>query len=310
MYSKHFSDVKLAPGVWAVYASRDGAAFGNAAVIDLGEQTLVFDTFLTPQAGRDLHDFAEAVTGRVPELVVNSHYHNDHTWGNQAFPEAHILSSEVTRQQMAMRGQTWIQGFLTGAAEQQAAVEQQLAIEVDDYQRGELITWGSFYSGVLEASPELRLVLPHMTFEQHLSLHGTRQRVELLSFEGGHTASDTVLFLPEAGIVFLSDLLFIGCHPLMMDGDPHKLKAILNELMGMDADTFVPGHGPAGRRADLQRLINYVDSCSELACACESDQELTLVTPTGEFESWAYRRFFEVNLKVLRDAKKSQNRSA
>jgi cyclase len=194
MHSKHFEAVELAPGVWAVYANRDGAAFGNAAVIDLGEQTLVFDTFLTPQAGRDLRDFAEAITGRAPALVVNSHYHNDHTWGNQAFPEAHILSSEITRQQMAERGQTWIQDFITGAAEQQAAVEQQLAIEVDGYQRGELSTWGAFYSGVLEASPELRLVLPHMTFEHHLSLHGRWHRVELLSFEGGHTASDTVLF--------------------------------------------------------------------------------------------------------------------
>jgi cyclase len=301
MYSKHFSDVKLAPGVWAVYANRDGAAFGNAAVIDLGEQTLVFDTCLTPQAGRDLHDFAEAVTGRAPASVVNSHYHNDHTWGNQAFPEAIILSSEITRQQMTDRGPVWIQDLTAGAGDQLAAVRGQLASETDPYQRQELEIWGAFYSGVVEALPELHLVLPHMTFERHLSLHGTRQRVELLSFEGGHTASDTVLFLPEVGIVFLSDLLFIGCHPLMMDGDPHKLKAILNELMGLDAAVFVPGHGPAGRPADLQRLIDYVDACSELACGCESDQELTLVMPPGEFESWAYRRFFEVNLKVLRE---------
>jgi cyclase len=303
MHSKHFEAVELAPGVWAVYANQDGAAFGNAAVIDLGEQTLVFDTFLTPQAGRDLHDFAEAVTGRAPALVVNSHYHNDHTWGNQAFPEAQIVSSELTRQQMAERGQAWIQNVISGAEEQQAAVKQQMASEIDSYQRGELSIWSAFFSGVLEASSELRLVLPQMTFQQHLTLHGARQRVELMSFEGGHTASDTVLLVPDAGIVFLSDLLFIGAHPLMLDSDPIKLKAILNRLKGLDAAVFVPGHGRAGTRTDLDRMIEYVDRCSEMACGCESDEALAQLTPPQEFERWVYRRFFEVNLKILRNAK-------
>jgi cyclase len=302
---KHFEANELSGGVWALYARLEGAGFGNAAVIDLGEQTLVFDTFLTPQAGRELRFFAEEVTGRTPTLVVNSHYHNDHIWGNQAFPQALILSSEITRQQMVDRGPAWIQDFKARAGDQLAAVAEQLASEKDPYQREELSIWGAFYSGVVEALPELRLVLPHMTFDRRMSLHGTRQRVELLSFEGGHTASDTVLFLPEAGIVFLSDLLFIGCHPLMMDGDPHKLKAILNELMGLDAETFVPGHGPAGRRIDLQRMIDYVEACSELACTCESDQELALITPPAGFERWLYQRFFEVNLKVLHNGKKS-----
>lgn len=263
--------------------------------------TLVFDTCLTPQAGRDLHDFAEAVTGRAPALVVNSHYHNDHTWGNQAFPEAHILSSEITRQQMVDRGPAWIQDFKARVGDQLAAVEGQLVSEIDPYQRQELSIWGAFYSGVVEALPELRLVLPNITFQQHLTLHGAHQRVELLNFEGGHTASDTVLLVPDAGIVFLSDLLFIGCHPLMMDGDPHRLKAILNELMRFDAETFVPGHGPAGRRADLQRLIDYVDLCSELACGCESDEVLLRVQPPAAYIDWMYRRFFEVNLRVFRE---------
>jgi cyclase len=300
MQSKHFEGIELAPGVWAAYAKLDGAAFGNAAVIDLGEHTLVFDTFLTPQAGRDLYRFAQEVTGRAPALVVNSHYHNDHTWGNQAFPEAHILSSAITRQQIDTRGREALELLRGGAAERLEIYEQQLAEEYDVRQQRELTVWTAFYGGVVEALPELHLVLPSMTYEQRLTLHGVHGPVELLTFEGGHTASDTVLYLPEQGIAFLSDLLFIGCHPLMIDGVPERLKDILQELQGLDADTFVPGHGPAGRSEHLQRLSDYVDACSQLAHGCHREEELALAAAPLECRDWMYAPFFEVNMRFLR----------
>ena len=57
--------------------------------MDLGGSTLVIDTTLTPTAAEDLRADAQHLTGRVPNLVVNTHYHNDHIWGNQVFmPEA------------------------------------------------------------------------------------------------------------------------------------------------------------------------------------------------------------------------------
>jgi cyclase len=300
MVSKHFEPIELQPGIFAIYATQTGAAFGNAAVIDLGEQTLVFDTFLTPQAGRDLRRFAQEVTGRVPELVVNSHYHNDHTWGNQAFPEAQLVSSTITRQQLEMRGAEGIKLFQAGASDRLAKYEGLLASETDPQKRSEFEIWTGFYGGVVEALPELRLVLPSITFEQRLTLYGERGRAELLAYEGGHTASDTVLYLPEAGIVFMSDLLFIGCHPLMLDGNPERLKAVLNELKGLDAEVFVPGHGPAGTRADIQRLIDYVDGCCTLAQGCGSEEEIPLLVPPPECGDWKYQPFFQANMRFLR----------
>jgi cyclase len=302
MVSKHFESIELQPGIYAAYATQRGAAFGNAAVIDLGEQTLVFDTFLTPQAGRDLRRFAQEITGRAPELVVNSHYHNDHTWGNQAFPEAQLISSTITRQQLETRGAGGIKLFQAEANGRLAEYEGLLLSETDPQKRSELEIWTAFFGGVVEALPELRLVLPSITFEQRLTLHSERGPVELLAYEGGHTASDTVLYLPEAGIVFMSDLLFIRCHPLMVDGNPERLKAVLNELMGLDAQVFVPGHGPAGTRADIQRLIDYVDGCCTLARGCGSEEEISLLVPPQECCDWKYQPFFQANMRFLSGA--------
>ena len=103
--SKHFEFHSLAEGICAAVAIDGGSAISNAGVIDLGGQILVFDTFLTPQAATDLRRAATDVLGRTPNIVINSHYHNDHIWGNQVFaPEAQIVSSTRTRDLIATAG--------------------------------------------------------------------------------------------------------------------------------------------------------------------------------------------------------------
>src|SRR5512143_1947328 len=103
--SDHFSLHQLTDGVYAAIATDGGAAISNAGIVDLGGRTLVYDTFMTPQAGRDLRLAATQLTGREPELVVNSHYHNDHIWGNQAFgPATLFVSSAQTLKLMHTSG--------------------------------------------------------------------------------------------------------------------------------------------------------------------------------------------------------------
>lgn len=85
-------------GVVAI-AQDGGAAISNSSLIDLGGKIIVFDTFLTPQAAGDLQQFVIDKYGRKPRIVINSHYHNDHIWGNQVFAsEALIISSTRTRE--------------------------------------------------------------------------------------------------------------------------------------------------------------------------------------------------------------------
>ena len=66
------------------------------------------------------------------------------------------------------------------------------------------------------------------------------------------------------GIVFMSDLLFIGGHPYLADGDPEKIKQILAEVRKLPARIFVPGHGPVGRPSDLDWMDEYIDALNNL----------------------------------------------
>ena len=63
--SDHSELIQIAAGAWAAIASPDGAAFSNAGIVDLGDLTLVFDTFETPVAARDLKAAGESLTGRT-----------------------------------------------------------------------------------------------------------------------------------------------------------------------------------------------------------------------------------------------------
>jgi len=79
--SRYFHLERVADGIYAAVVKPGTGAWGNAGIVDLGDKTVVFDTFATPQAARDLKVMAEQLTGRAVEVVVNSHRHIDHVGG-------------------------------------------------------------------------------------------------------------------------------------------------------------------------------------------------------------------------------------
>ena len=60
--SKHFQLQRLADGVYAAVASERGYAICNAGIIDTGDKTIVFDTFISPEATKDLLRAAKRLT--------------------------------------------------------------------------------------------------------------------------------------------------------------------------------------------------------------------------------------------------------
>lgn len=68
-------------------------ALGNAAFVDLGNRTLLFDTTESPVIARDLRAAAEQLTGHPIGAVVISHGHSDHWYGNQVFAGLPIIAT-------------------------------------------------------------------------------------------------------------------------------------------------------------------------------------------------------------------------
>src|SRR6187549_2075939 len=79
----NFTIVRVADGIYAAIAKPGGLASGNAGFVVGDNGVLVFDTFFTPQAIEDLLAVIESETHKPVKFAVNSHYHLDHTGGNQ-----------------------------------------------------------------------------------------------------------------------------------------------------------------------------------------------------------------------------------
>jgi glyoxylase-like metal-dependent hydrolase (beta-lactamase superfamily II) len=311
--SKHFVLHSIAEGIFAAIAEDGGSAISNSGLIDLSGQILVFDTFLTPQAAIDLRQLASDMLGRTPQIVINSHYHNDHIWGNQVFaPDAQIVSSARTRDLIATAGMEELQWYLSNSAQLLESLRAQRQNANDEQQQKQLLSWIGYYGGLVEALPHLTVCMPSITFDSRLEIHGAKQTAELITFEGAHTESDIVLHLGQEGIVFMSDLLFVGCHPYLADGDPLQLLKALRELSRLDATCFVPGHGPAGTIDDLKLLIEYVEHCLETARMLvekgNADKDrITELKITESYQQWQLPQFYQTNISFLCEYLSSAN---
>jgi cyclase len=269
----------------------------------LGDQTLVFDPFLTPAAAHDLRLVAESITGKPVSFVVNSHYHNDHIRGNQVFaPGATIISAEWTRNAILEKEQAEIEWEKQHAPPRLAELEKTYQ-SASEEERKELLMWIGYYRGMIDSHSQLTTTLPTLTFDGKLVLYGAGRTVEVRETGEGHTPSDLVLFLPNEKIVFMGDLIFVERHPWLGDGFPDKWKETLQQINDWSITTVVPGHGPVSGSEQLLTMAGYLAEFIGLAKAAidngETEDELARQTLPQRYDHWWYGRFVAPNLRFL-----------
>ncbi len=302
--SKHFRLERLANGVYAAIASEQGYASCNAGIVDIGDETVVFDTFLTPEAARDLLRVTEQLTSNRIAYVVNSHEHNDHIRGNQVFaPSVDILSTAMTRDAIARNEPESIKSEKATIQKEITLLQSRLHAEKDARRRRELTLSICSMEGAKASYSELRTRLPNVTFEQKLTIHGTKKKVELLPL-AGHTASDVILHIPEERIAFMSDLLFVGMHPYLASGSPEQWKKSLAKVRKLKVMTAVPGHGPTGKSKDIAKMLQYIESLERVVAnmikSGKSAEKASTEPVPSPFEDWlCLENFFVTNLKFL-----------
>jgi cyclase len=269
---KHIDIVEVARGIQASIAKPDRGAIGNAALVDVGGETLVVDTHYSPGAARELRDAAGA-----PSLVLNTHWHADHVLGNSEFADTNIVSTARTRELIATIG-------VERLAAQKAAWDEELPAELErlraagDEEGAELLE---------EQEPELRSLthrLPDETFEDSRDFG----RAQALTYGGGHTESDSFVLVPDAGVLVAGDLVVVEMQPWAGHGNPREWAGILDRLLELDWDTCVPGHGPVCGRDVLPPLRDYL-------LALDRGGALP-----DRFRDWGQPEMWERNLEALR----------
>jgi glyoxylase-like metal-dependent hydrolase (beta-lactamase superfamily II) len=302
--SQHFRLRELADGVYAAIARREeGGENANAGIVDMGDWTLAFDSFLLPQAARDLLCAADRLIGKPVRVLVNSHMHSDHIQGNYVFPDqTAIVSTHRTRELIARDEPR----NLAEAREHLAEWLEDMATErdaaTDEAVRQRLAARYTLHHWLGEVIGEIVVRLPDLTFKDRLVLHGSRRSAELLCYGEGHTASDAFLYLPHEQIMFVGDAVVVRTHPYMLDSHPDEWRAVLGKVQALGVDIIAPGHGPVGTADDIAALLAYFDKLEGLAqgviAAGGAAADAAGIAAPPEYQTWGGGAF-PLNMRFL-----------
>ena len=294
--SPHFDIVAIEPGTWAAIARDGGYALCNAGIFDLGGRTVVFDTMLTPLAGGELRRAAERLTGRRPDLVVNSHWHGDHIRGNEAFRPAPIVATRTTRALVETQGPAQWRSDLRSMPREL----RRLDAEDSDVPPRERALYRGWFEGTLRVPRPFHLTPPDHAFEGRMTVVGDRRELEIVTYGGGHSPSDTFVHLPESHVVALGDLLTVGLHPSAGDGEPRRWAPMLRRVRALGVRIALPGHGALAGPTELGVVEGYLRGLVRRAVAARragtSLRRLLESPMPSAYREWKFSAFYPDNL--------------
>jgi cyclase len=257
--------IELAPGI-VQFLSPDlaGNVDGNSIAIVTDRDVVLFDATMLPATADAVLNELRQLTPKPVRYLVNSHWHPDHSGGNDeianAYPELEIIASQRTRELMEDTAGVYVKTLEFEAAQANQEIDKELKSgrtsdgrRLTPKDRAELnsqLTLGARFLAEFKATPSR---LPTLTFADTLTLfHGGR---ELRFFRlPGHTAGDVAVFLPAEKILLAGDLLVYPV-PFCADSHPSAWIASLEALSRLDARIIVPGHGQAQSDSSFLQLV-------------------------------------------------------
>ncbi len=296
---------KLADGVFVNIVSPDSNAVSNSGVIVLSHGVLVFDTHFTPEAGQALVTKIQSVTPKPVRYLVNSHFHSDHTHGNQAFPKAqYIISSYDARRDILQKDVPALGRAINAVQAQIDRMRKDAASQQNPSTRDALLREAAARGGALERLLRLRIIPPSLTFEDTLTLRDGPREVRLLFLGVGHTDGDIVLFLPAEKVAFVGDLFFDAAFPSTQDANLLAWIKTLHEVLKLDAEKFVPGHGNPGTKKEIREFLQYLEDLKALVepavARGDSLEQLIRDTPIpSKYSGFMFPNFFSSNLQKM-----------
>lgn len=258
---------RIAEGVYFATGTGVMTTMSNALVIVNTDHTMLVDTSVTPAAARALvAQIKDELTPRPVKYVFNSHYHFDHAHGNQIFGEdVEIIGHEYIRKMHLgnVLQQRTNRSFSEGLPAQIAQMRQRLAQMTDAKERATLEASLGVTEAHAKAIQEVVVKPPNVTFTDQMVIHKGGREVQVHFVGRGHTAGDTMVFLPAERILFTGDFFEGrpggGVLSYLGDSFIDEWPASLERMKALDFDVIVPGHGaPLRERKQIDDFQNYL----------------------------------------------------
>jgi glyoxylase-like metal-dependent hydrolase (beta-lactamase superfamily II) len=243
---------KLSEGVYMLVG-----AGGNIGLSVGDDATFIVDDQFAP-----LTDKIVAAIGTVSKtpvkFVVNTHWHGDHTGGNENFGKAGavIIAHDNVRKRLSTEQFT------------------------------------EAFNQTTPASP--KAALPVVTFAESVTLHLNGDSVRVVHLPPAHTDGDAIIHFTKANVLHTGDLFFNGGYPFVDVSSGGHVNGIIDAAdtvlaMGDDQTKIIPGHGPLADKAALKRFRDVVatvrDRVAALVKEGRSLDEVKAAQPSREFDA-------------------------
>jgi len=219
---------QVGPGVYAAIDGPEHKAGSNAGFVIGDDGVLVIDAFFNIDAARALVREIHRLTPKPIRFVVNTHYHADHTGGDQALRDA----GAIIIAHRNVRG--WVR-------------------------TNNINLFGDRITPELKAKIEA-LPLPDLVTDKDLTVWLGSRKVVVRTVLG-HTGGDLTVLVPDAKALFTGDMLWRKVPPNLIDGSVHEWVATDADFAAMpDAEhmTYVPGHGDVAKLNDVKDFRQYL----------------------------------------------------
>ncbi|MEE9501556.1 MAG: MBL fold metallo-hydrolase [Candidatus Aminicenantaceae bacterium] len=250
---------------------------------------VMIDTGIAPTLTEKYRKVIEREFGRNDFVyVINTHYHWDHTNGNQIFPEAVIISHETSPERMRQ----FDQGRPNSVAQRRARITQwknQLKGLEPDSEGAQRLRDAIDSSEITcdDLENNYILTLPTLTFNDRLTLDMGDLTFNLLYFgEGRHTGDDIIIHCPEEKLLFTGDLFYKGSMSIAFSSqfDAPRWMSVMNEVL-KDEDAVEWVYDCHNGRMSGEFISLWRDYLVELwnNLSAASEEGLDLVTVQDRF---------------------------
>jgi cyclase len=229
---------------------------GNLAVSTGADGTFLVDDQYAPQyAG--ITDAVKALSSQPVKFLVNTHWHGDHTGGNEQMGKANaiIIAHENVRQRLST----------------DQVVE--------------------FFNSERPASPTA--ALPIVTFSNDITLHLNGNDIYVFHVLNAHTDGDAVVHFKQANVIHTGDTFFSEFYPFIDSGSGGSVSGTIKaaeQILAIadDKTRIIPGHGALSDRKGVENYLAMLKAVhkavAQLIVAGNSVEEAVFAKPTAAFD--------------------------
>ena len=293
---KAYKFEQITEGVYFATATGSMVTGSNNPVIIGGRDVMVVDTGTTPAAARAFLEDLKMITDKPVRYVVNTHFHYDHTDGNQVYAgKADIIAHEYVKYAIqnlnVLQREPFKTSQLTNVPNRIETLKKQIAGEKDAARRNTLQQQLAVAQQGWEQLKEIKPTPPNMTYSKNKTVNLGGREVRLLFLGRGHTNGDTVVYLPKEKIVCTGDLMESQL-AYMGDAQFDEWVATLEALKKLDFTVDLPGHGaPFKDKSLITAFQNYLSDLTKQVAALRR-QGLSADESAQKVDLTAYKASF------------------